>query len=211
MMGCFDSLGNLFEGQGFGACDSHSRRDHFCRERSRSASGMPTHQSDKATPFPRVPPVVERLMTDTQFLGNRRGVLSGTQHQQTRRPRAGISPRMVDRQLGQRFGFAFAQGQSNLHRAPLVVDCSTTQKQISNQFYRVTYKWSELQRRHLDSTAKACGIEAAGKAIIENVLVMTPKVIEGVSASLPRAYPESVANAILNGLRSTAQRLGSVE
>lgn len=73
------------------------------------------------------------------------------------------------------------------------------------------YKWSELQRRHLDSTAKACGIEAAGKAIIENVLVMTPKVIEGVSASLPRGYPESVANAILNGLRSTAQRLGSVE
>lgn len=71
------------------------------------------------------------------------------------------------------------------------------------------YKWSDLQRRHFDSTAKACGLEAAGKAIIENVLVMTPKVIERVSDSLPRGYPESVANAILNGLRSTAQCLGA--
>jgi serine/threonine-protein kinase HipA len=69
------------------------------------------------------------------------------------------------------------------------------------------YKWCELQRRHFDSTARACGIGVAGKTIVEEVLATTPKVINLVSASLPRNFPDQVASAILNGLGSMADRL----
>jgi len=69
------------------------------------------------------------------------------------------------------------------------------------------YKWSELQRRHFDSTAKACGIETSGKAIIADVLAATPTVIEQVTTGLPREFPEHIANAILNGLTTMARHL----
>ena len=106
-----DSFGNPFEGQCFAAGYGHGRREHNLRKRSRATTGMPSHQADDACVFPPVTPVVERLMTDTEFLRNRRGVLLGTEHQHSRRPRARISPRMVDRHLHQRLGFAFRQGQ----------------------------------------------------------------------------------------------------
>ena len=69
------------------------------------------------------------------------------------------------------------------------------------------YRWSELQGRHFDSSAKACGFEVAGKAIIENVLDATPSVIAQVTSGLPWGFPEQIADTILNGLRLTAQRL----
>ena len=72
------------------------------------------------------------------------------------------------------------------------------------------YKWSELQRRHFDSTAKACGIEVSGKAIVEDVLAATPTVIEQVATGLPRGFPDQIANAILNGLGSMARRLEAI-
>jgi serine/threonine-protein kinase HipA len=69
------------------------------------------------------------------------------------------------------------------------------------------YKWSELQRCHLDSTAKACGIEAAGKAIIEEVIAMTPAVIGKLGSGLPRGFPERVAKPTFEGIEKTAERL----
>ena len=36
------------------------------------------------------------------------------------------------------------------------------------------YKWSELQRRHLESTAKACGLAESGRTSIEDLIAMTP-------------------------------------
>jgi len=69
------------------------------------------------------------------------------------------------------------------------------------------YRWSELQPRHFESTAKACGIEAAGKSVIEEVIAMAPKVADQIASSLPQGFPERVAQPILDGLRRTAGRL----
>lgn len=69
------------------------------------------------------------------------------------------------------------------------------------------YRWSEMQRRHLESTAKACGFDEAGKAIINEVIAMTPAVIERVSILLPQSFPEQVAAPVLDGLAGTARRI----
>lgn len=69
------------------------------------------------------------------------------------------------------------------------------------------YKWSELQRRHLESTAKACGLEESGRTIIEDLVAMAPAVITRVASSLPPEFPERVSEPILNGLAGTVERL----
>jgi serine/threonine-protein kinase HipA len=72
------------------------------------------------------------------------------------------------------------------------------------------YKWSELQRRYFESTAKACGVEVSGKTIVAEVLATTPEVITKVTAKLPAGFPERVAKPILDGLGLVAQRLEGV-
>lgn len=69
------------------------------------------------------------------------------------------------------------------------------------------YKWSELRRRHLESTAKACGLEESGRTIIEELLAVTPAVIARVASSLPPGFPDRVAGPILHGLARTVGRL----
>lgn len=69
------------------------------------------------------------------------------------------------------------------------------------------YKWSELQRRHLESTAKACGLEESGRTIIEDLVAMTPTVITRVASFLPPGFPERVSGPILDGLARAADRL----
>lgn len=64
------------------------------------------------------------------------------------------------------------------------------------------YKWTELQRRHFESTAKACGIEAAGRAIIDDVIASTPKVIGRIAAELPAGFPEWSQSPYWMGLRA---------
>ena len=72
------------------------------------------------------------------------------------------------------------------------------------------YKWSELQRRHLESTAKACGVEVFGKTPIDDVIATTSEVISKVTAKLPVGFPELVAKPILDGLGFVTQRLEGV-
>jgi serine/threonine-protein kinase HipA len=72
------------------------------------------------------------------------------------------------------------------------------------------YKWSELQRRHFESTAKACGVEVSGKALVDDVIATTSEVIAKVTAKLPAGFPERVAKPILDGLGFAAQRLEGV-
>lgn len=72
------------------------------------------------------------------------------------------------------------------------------------------YRWCELQRRHLESTAKRCGMEEAGRAIIDSVIAMTPDVVAKVSRELPSGFPSRVADSILVGLAMTADRLANV-
>jgi serine/threonine-protein kinase HipA len=69
------------------------------------------------------------------------------------------------------------------------------------------YRWAELQRRYFESTAKACGIEAAGKELVENLIAATPGVVSRVAAELPAGFPDEVASSVLNGLERTAQRI----
>ena len=69
------------------------------------------------------------------------------------------------------------------------------------------YKWSELQRRHLESTAKACGVEVSGKTLIDDLIATTSEVITQVTAKLPEGFPELVAKPILDGLGFVTQRL----
>jgi len=69
------------------------------------------------------------------------------------------------------------------------------------------YKWSELQRRHLESTAKACGLAESGRTSIEDLIAMTPAVIAKVASSLPPGFPDRVAGPILHGLARTVDRL----
>ena len=69
------------------------------------------------------------------------------------------------------------------------------------------YKWSELQRRLLESTAKACGVEVSGKTLIDDLITTTSGVITQVTAKLPVGFPELVAKPILDGLGFVTQRL----
>jgi serine/threonine-protein kinase HipA len=71
------------------------------------------------------------------------------------------------------------------------------------------YRWSELQLRLLLSTAKICGLEEAGRVIIEELISMTPTVIAKVIATLPSDFPCHVSKPILDGLTRSARRLES--
>ena len=72
------------------------------------------------------------------------------------------------------------------------------------------YKWSELQRRLLESTAKACGVEVSGKTLIDDLITTTSGVITQVTAKLPVGFPELVAKPILDGLGFVTQRLAGM-
>ena len=72
------------------------------------------------------------------------------------------------------------------------------------------YRWCELQRRHLDSTAKFCGLAESGSAIVEDLIAMTSAVVESVAAELPPGFPEQVSRPILQGLAASAHRLETV-
>lgn len=69
------------------------------------------------------------------------------------------------------------------------------------------YRWAELSRRHLESTAKACGVAVAGRIVIDEVIAATPAVIARVDANLPAGFPESVSGPILAGLEGAARRI----
>jgi len=69
------------------------------------------------------------------------------------------------------------------------------------------YRWSELQLRHLLSTAKVCGMEASGRVIIEELISITPNVIAQVASTLPANFPGHVSQPILLGLTKSVHRL----
>lgn len=65
------------------------------------------------------------------LLYDRRRVLPLAQHQQRRSPQSGIPPGMIDRQLKQRFAFAWAQAQGNFHQALSRVRSSSSKASLN--------------------------------------------------------------------------------
>lgn len=69
------------------------------------------------------------------------------------------------------------------------------------------YKWSEIQARHWISTAAEVGLEAT---VIEDILELAeqaPRVVDHVSASLPKEFPEIVSDRVFEGLLRSAKQL----
>jgi serine/threonine-protein kinase HipA len=71
------------------------------------------------------------------------------------------------------------------------------------------YRWAEISRRHFEMTARLCGISHEGKRIIDELVEVTPKVVDQVGTALPKDFPEAQARPILDGLSAAAQRLGT--
>jgi serine/threonine-protein kinase HipA len=68
----------------------------------------------------------------------------------------------------------------------------------------------DLRARHWDGVAKLAGLGDA-RALCDELLAQLPGVLDSVEAQLPAGFPEHVAHAIFEGVRSTAKRLGDAE
>lgn len=69
------------------------------------------------------------------------------------------------------------------------------------------YRWKEISARHWLETAKRCGFPEM-KAIMEEVIAQTPKVVERTTEQLPRVFPDQIAATILSGTATAARLLG---
>jgi serine/threonine-protein kinase HipA len=58
--------------------------------------------------------------------------------------------------------------------------------------------------------AAQCGVGETAEPLIEDVLAATPAVIASVQKDLPRGFPQYVLDAILQGLATSAERLGAM-
>jgi serine/threonine-protein kinase HipA len=70
------------------------------------------------------------------------------------------------------------------------------------------WRVDEVRRRHFESTARACGVEARrANDLVDDVLARVPSVLDAVGNELPRRFPEKVFDAIARGIRASAARL----
>jgi serine/threonine-protein kinase HipA len=72
------------------------------------------------------------------------------------------------------------------------------------------YLLKSIQRRHFNAMAAQCGVGETAEPLIEDVLAATPAVIASVQKDLPRGFPQCVLDAILQGLATSAERLGAM-
>lgn len=70
------------------------------------------------------------------------------------------------------------------------------------------YRWKEIQARHWIDTAKRCGV-AEMPLILEDVIAITPRVIEQVQSRISKGFPDHIANSILDGLEAAVKQLKS--
>jgi serine/threonine-protein kinase HipA len=68
------------------------------------------------------------------------------------------------------------------------------------------YRWIEIQPRHWLETARQCGVTGM-REIAEELCERTPLVLTQVQSSIPRGFPEPLANGILSGLKHAADTL----
>jgi serine/threonine-protein kinase HipA len=72
------------------------------------------------------------------------------------------------------------------------------------------YKLQEIKRRHFNHMAYQHGFAQGAESVIQSILDRTPFVIESVQQALPDGYPLEVADAILGGLRQSAEALSNM-
>lgn len=69
------------------------------------------------------------------------------------------------------------------------------------------YHLAMIMRRHFNATAARCGWGESAEDIISELLGKVDHAIDTVAAGLPSGFPENVASAIFEGMRSQARRL----
>lgn len=69
------------------------------------------------------------------------------------------------------------------------------------------YNLATIMRRHFNATAAKCGWGENAEDIISDLLSKVDRAIETVAKQLPPGFPEDVASAIFEGMRSQAARL----
>lgn len=69
------------------------------------------------------------------------------------------------------------------------------------------YHLATIMRRHFNATAARCGWDESAEDIIGELLAKVDAAIEAVSKQLPAGFPEDVADAVFEGMRSQARRL----
>ncbi len=72
------------------------------------------------------------------------------------------------------------------------------------------YGLRDIQRRHFNAMAPRCFLGADAEALIGRIIARTPAVLAEVGAALPAGFPQKVADTILEGLRTSVQRLGEM-
>ncbi|MFI5300360.1 MAG: HipA domain-containing protein, partial [Polyangiales bacterium] len=70
------------------------------------------------------------------------------------------------------------------------------------------YRVAEVERRHFNLTARACGLGTDMEAIIADVVDRTPAVIESVATSLPKGFPAELFASVTTGLQKAAKQVG---
>ncbi len=73
------------------------------------------------------------------------------------------------------------------------------------------YRLFEIQRRHWNAMARRCGLGLDAENLISGLIEKTPTVIKQVGASLPKNFPNAVAETIFKGLQSAADKLEGME
>lgn len=68
------------------------------------------------------------------------------------------------------------------------------------------YKWAEIQPRHWLATGAAVGVDTARDDIVD-LVSRAPQIAESVANDLPADFPQRVAEPILEGLISAAERV----
>jgi serine/threonine-protein kinase HipA len=69
------------------------------------------------------------------------------------------------------------------------------------------YYWDRIVRKHWTDAARRDGMRAAAEGILGDLAGKADAVADTVSAALPKGFPDSVADPILEGMRKAAKRL----
>jgi serine/threonine-protein kinase HipA len=72
------------------------------------------------------------------------------------------------------------------------------------------YRLAEIQRRHFNAMAPACGLGRDMEPIIQSILARTDDVIHKVSGELPDNLSRAVAGVVLDKLAASARKLSSM-